>query len=507
MKPATVFLVAVFAVFVSAAYVPAAAESITVTAAGGENVGIKVTNVSTGESKTAQSGSNGNATIRGLEPGVYKVEEPGAQIRYVEIKPGANSQVTMTRQGAGNVQQLVATLEPATRQSVTRRLDAPGTAGDKARAIDEQIKDTEEKLKAAIEAEKRLPGLINIGQIVADLNTLEAIRSHYADQARREGERGLRQNAPMSNWRFDVFGGAESMELGGRTGLGTVFSGGAERGLMKSEDRVTGASFEGRLSYRISQDLWGLSNLRVVAAAGYFNAQDSRAAEEPVGGRNVASTYHTPAPNNSTGLTLGATGESVRQDLELTGYRAVLGLSSRIALTDSRRTGFSPFLGVKYNRFEQEYDGVLRSLTFNGITSETNQRVVDQYIGPSFGGYFDWKCEETSFMIGGKIDVMHRWSRVDSVQRNRCDLCPPAERAFDATFTDDDSGFTLGGEFRVGVSHRFVSGLSLGATAGLRYLGDRTTIVNPETPPQGNIRADTESAVDRFISLRARIAF
>lgn len=111
------------------------------------------------------------------------------------------------------------------------------------------------------------------------------------------------------------------------------------------------------------------------------------------------------------------------------------------------------------------------------------------------------------FMVGGKIDLFYRHSRLDSVQRNRCDLCPPAEQAFDAAFSDRDSGFTYGGEFRVGVSHRLLPGLRLGANAGVRYRDERSSVFNPGTPSDGTIRFVQDSAFDGFVTGRASLQF
>ena len=520
MKQIATILVAVMTIIVvHAATGRVIAETISVKGSsltGG--VDIKVTNVRTGETRTVQSGRDGTVEIRRLDPGIYKIEEVGSEARYIEIKPGAvGTRVELKAESPENVQALVAGLEPNARDSVVKRLDGPGSAADKARAIGEQIKETEDHLKRAIEQNARTPGLIDIQAILNTLNDLEKIRGHYTDEARRLGAPDRRQSAAdqpirqLSPWEqrwqdsFGVFAGVESVDVG-RVGLGTVIGGGTERALLKSDDRISGANVGVGFGHRIG-DLGWFRNARLVASFNYLDASDSDAADEPIGGRPVAITYHQRAPNNSTGLGLGATGLSARQDVDIAGYRAMVGIASRIALTQSRKTGFRPFVGLKYERMEQEFSGVLRSLTFNDITSTTSQTLTDDYFGPSFGGYFDLKCDDTAFMIGGKIDLLHRWSRFDSVQQNRCGACAAPENAFDAVRSDRDTGFTLGGEFLVGVNHRLLPNLSLGAVTGVRYRDERAVVINPESPAQGTVRFGTDSATDGFIQARARYSF
>lgn len=494
----------------------AAAREIVVVAGTEAGTEVKITNMRTGETRTVRTETGGEARFKRMPGATYKVESAVTETQYVEVvdEPGlVPHSVHLEKIAPGDPDRALQRMEPNIRDSVKRALDSAPTPADKAKALQEEAKKVEEHLTRSLAANERMPGLVNITVIVESLNAIQTMRAHYLALSRPAAP-DRRQSAiqPWERWEspfpsyFGVLADGESIELS-RVGIGTVINGGGERALLRSSDRVTGASVGAEFGYRLDW-LGGLNAARVVGSYSYLDAGDTGTAEVPVGGADTAITYHRQAANGSTGLALGNTGLSASEKVEVNAHRVTVGLAGDVPLGGGGRFYLSPFVGLKYERFTQKYEGTLQSLSFNDIRSTTDQKITQTLFGPSFGAYLSWlPCDSTRISFGGKLDVLRSWDDLDSRQSNFCGLCGPDEQDFDASVDDEDDYWTYRFSLRAAIEHALAEHVRVGAHVGARFLGDRAGVANPENPSQPGPHLTSDSAADVYGGLGIRLTF
>lgn len=514
-----------FAVLLSLFTLIAANEAVaaTVVVYNEAGVDVKITDMRTGETRIGRTDETGHVSFRGLQPGVYKVDAEGAAPQYKEVTDAqvAAWQVVLDEGGPlSQPLQHVQSLPPGIREGIETSLSQAGSPAEKADFLEVQTRKAEKNLTRALVANAQTPGLFDISVLVKALNALQMLRSHYLYEAHGTIRPDRRQSAadgaveiqPWERWEspfpsyFGALAGAERLEMP-RAGIGTVVTGGGERALLRSDGHVTAPTGGLQLGYDIGR-LGLLGDARLVAAYSYLSGDADGSASVPAGGDAVAITYHRPAPNASTGLALGATGLSATQEVDVSAHRVTLGVAGSLPLGRTGRISLSPFVGLKYEHLVQDYSGALQSLTFADITSTTDQRVEETYIGPSAGLYLAWQASgSTRLSLGGKVDVLHRSSDLDSLQSNRCGLCAAPEDEYDASVSDEDDGWTYRLNLTAGIDHRLGDRVSIGAQVGLRYLEERGAVRNPANPTEADTHLERESATDTFVVGRARVMF
>ncbi len=514
------------AAFISLALLAVATEAVaaTVVVQGGAGVDVRLTDMRTGETRTVRTDETGHASFRGLQPGAYKVESPESEPQYKEVTDTEVVAWQVVLDEGGPLSQTsghVDSLPPGTREGVEAALDGATGPEAKASALEGQIRKAEKNLARALTANQETPGLFDIAALVRALNTLQMLRSHYLYQAHGTIRLDQRQSAsdgqqleiqPWQRWEspfqsyFGALAGAERLEMP-RVGIGTVITGGGERALLRSDGHLTAATGGVQLGYNVG-GFGPLSDARLVASYSYLTGDADDSASEPAGGSPVAITYHQPAPNASTGLGLGATGLRATEEVEVSAHRVTLGVAGDIPLGAAGPFSLSPFVGLKFERFEQDYHGTLQSLTFADISSTTDQTVEETYIGPSAGLYLGWQpTPSTRLSIGGKVDLLHRSSDLDSLQANRCGLCAAPEDEYDASVSDSDDGWTYRLNLTASLDYRLGDRISIGAQAGIRYVEERGAERNPANPSESDTHLGAESATDSFVIGRARLSF
>lgn len=319
----------------------------------------------------------------------------------------------------------------------------------------------------------------------------------------------------MQRWQSPFSGsigavaGVEWIDLP-RVAIGAVFPdglAGEPRALLRSDGRIAVPTGGLRLGYRLGT-LGRLHDLGLVAAYGHLRGDADASASAP--GDWTAITYHRPAPGGSTGI--AATGFSASEEVEVAAHRGTLGVAGSIPLGKEGRVALSPFVGLEYERFEQDYSGRILSPSLgNGVRSSTEQSVDETLVGPSVGAQLIVRpVRKLVLRFGGKIDLLHRSADLDSLQRSRCEVCF-TDPVHDVRIADENDGWTYRLHLTAGIEHSIGERLSIGAETGLRHLGERSTVRNPvEVSAPGLIDAphiDTESATDGYAVVRLQLHF
>jgi len=513
MKPIAIILAAVLALFTLPAADAAASDILVVEDAPHSRV--TITNIRTGESRMVRADENGRAQFNGLHPGVYRLESENTVPQYKEITDAdvATWQVQLDAGDPVDVGAELDKLPPDIRQDVKRALDGADKPYDKGRALEGQIRKVERRLARALTANEETPGLFNIRALIDALQAMQRLRIHYykegssggssSQDSRTSAAEGPLTIEPWQTWQspfssyIGAVAGAEFVDMP-RVGIGTLIAGGEERALLRSDGSVVAATGGLRVGYQFGS-FGPLGDARLVAAYSYLSGDASASASEPAGGNTVAITYHTPAPNGSTGLGLGATGLSASEEVDVSAHRLTLGVAGNIPLDADSRVSLSPFIGFKYEHLEQDYSGRLQNLTFADITSTTEQSVDETLVGPSVGAYLTLHpVQNVTLRLGGKVDLLYRSADLDSVQSNRCGLCAAPEDAFDAHISDEDDDWTYRLNLSTGFYYIPNGWFALGVEGGVRYLDERSAIRNPANPAEPATHLGTESATDGY---------
>jgi hypothetical protein len=335
---------------------------------------------------------------------------------------------------------------------------------------------------------------------------------------------GFQDPAPQSAGTYNWTGLYVGLDAGysgyevGRVGTGTVVRGAGaanELFLNSSKDFLAGTGVRAFL---------GLDTVgyRHALSFGYSEAEGKTSASEPVGGHPVAITYSFRNPDNmSTGIGLGLTGADVFSRTRVRSYNFDyeflmpfhLDQSGMVApglSADPVTRASEKYIGPAffYESFDFEHDSDFRSPTFNGIFSDLRQEVrEDLYgLGVSLRGA---RAFTPQFSIAGNVAAyaVYRQTDFNSVQANRCNLCGPAEQAFDAVIRRSDDTFTFRFSAGVGANYSITPNFQLFGNAGLRYTADRAAIENRRNPLEPETRLRDFGATDYTARLGAAVKF
>jgi hypothetical protein len=286
-------------------------------------------------------------------------------------------------------------------------------------------------------------------------------------------------------------------------GIGTVIRPGGEVFLGQTDDRARGLKVD--LSY--TRPGWGVGQFS------YYSADKSSEAREPVGGSNVAITYHGPAGNGSTGVGAGATGLRAMQDAEVRGldlswyFNPLSNRSfhySQVDDDEDSEGGPRIVLGGRY----AAYTGWVQSETFPGVSSTTYQDVDEYYIGAGvFGQRTHFHSPRSLCYWGGFADLRYVSADYSGSQRNRCDLCPAAEQDFTVNTSDDDSFGAVVAGLRVGGLHRFSRNVQLGGNINYEYWSKAAALRNPQNPSERAPHLERQSVRNYGVNVSLKYSF
>lgn len=295
--------------------------------------------------------------------------------------------------------------------------------------------------------------------------------------------------------RREATGGKITVEAGlsdrqqPRTGAGVIIEPGRERFAAQTPGNVhmydMGISFD----VRMTTD-------SVLSFTGRLGRGNGRAAVTVAPGTPAGIVYHDRAPSGSTGINLGATGIDaiLERDSEYEWFGA--GYERRIAGGNGTGPEIKLGAGMRYELRRTGIESTVQSTAFSGISATANQDLVESVIslgvalalgteimglGPDVdtrGGNDD---EGLLFFGDTAFHIELIDSTLDSIQRNLCNVCGPADRDFTIAITDDDKRWGFGVEAEVGVGYRFKGGLEIGVKGFADYRSDVAGIKNPET--------------------------
>ena len=361
---------------------------------------------------------------------------------------------------------------------------------------------------------EQFDGTINITQHWSDGSTRDFTVEHEAGKPVKigwnsaTGEYEVESGASALGTAAGFFGGiagAVASHEVSRASVGTVDVDGEEKGIAKNDDRVTSGGVGGKIGYNFGK-FGGLSGLRLSLDFQYNEGDTDATATEPIGGNTVANTYSVNNPDNgSTGVGLGATGAEAMSKLEFVQYsfRGLLEADVPVSDTVVLTGGVSSF----YRGSWQMATGSFQSLTFDGISSTSDQELDDHLYGAGLNTRLSFAVnEQVTLFGGGGIDLIYRDASLWSGQHNLCDLCPAAELDFISEVEQNDSGLTYGLNLKTGA--RVVLGAwRFELEGGFDYLDERSDLKNRENPSQPETHFDEKSAVDWQFRLAVGYSF
>ena len=198
------------------------------------------------------------------------------------------------------------------------------------------------------------------------------------------------------------------------------------------------------------------------------------------------------APSGSTGLGIPGTVElnaSVENDVQSWGVE--LG-GVTIPAADN---GISYGLGLNYRTTTQELTNTMSLPAFPGISARTDEEVEDQVLSIPLTVIKGWNAGGTARPnIFVRVAPGYYKSDLDGTYQFACNLCPPADQAFEQTIEDKDDGFTWSGEAGVGLNLHLGDRFVLGFYGRYSYLDRIGVANNRESPLDEPVHLDEDSA-------------
>jgi hypothetical protein len=198
-------------------------------------------------------------------------------------------------------------------------------------------------------------------------------------------------------------------------------------------------------------------------------------------GIDTGFVYADFSPGGSTGVNIGDRGLDWTSEVDV----ASLNIEAKLA-----RRSNGPATWFAYTDFlhlERDHNAralgqvVFPGMTFD-ITQERQQTITDNLIGVGAGLQFGAK--PTSWLnLGGWVSggVFHRWSELDSRERNVCGLCGPADADFTLNLDDEDSGVTWVAAAGVFAEIPLGERISIGLGADVNYIDEVGMVYNPSS--------------------------
>ena len=263
-----------------------------------------------------------------------------------------------------------------------------------------------------------------------------------------------------------------------QVGIGTSFPVGTpfgqERFLLKSPN--WGVGFSPHVTAGLN-----LGKQPLEIGFNYFSASAKNSASEPIGGNNVAITFHKMYMG-STGIFLGMTGMDGNIDADKSAFEFSLGAPGLLYSHKGMNYEFSvgPRVFVGYNK--TSYDGTVRSLSFPEIFSKTDQDVKQTYGG--FGLSLQKSHQlpfDLQFSGGINLDAVYNSARYNGTQKTFCDLCPLQLQAVRINTSDSQYNWSFRPSVYAGLNYPFKN-WSVGANAYYQWNSAIAGLTNPPNP-------------------------
>jgi len=327
-----------------------------------------------------------------------------------------------------------------------------------------------------------------------------------------------------------------------KIGAGTVGDPGTESALVKSDGTLTGVSVSASAAIPLKDlgtapdwlfpvSLWPSGDMakarerarqfpgfqyqfgpRLNIRVGHGNLRGKASGEEPIGGRTSSFTYIGVNPaTGTTGVNAGATGEAVTIKTRVQMVDLDIHFSQPVTgglIGDSGFWVLEGWAGLTFSYSHGQQRIGANSLTFSGVSSQTELTNRDLFIGPRVGATL--RAQHGPFYVaaGGWIAPGFFHSRGTARQHNLCDVCGnPADRDFrlKASNTKRALGVRAGIELNLGVF--MAENIMLGLQSRYSFSSRVGGYQNPTSPTHQPARYGTNPAHSWDVTAQLKLIF
>lgn len=290
--------------------------------------------------------------------------------------------------------------------------------------------------------------LVIDGKVEAEFAPSEGQVLNFAD--RRPGQIQLSAGGTAS-W-------MQTPQIGG----GTQSAGGSESSILLTSRWLHGSgayfNFQWQLAEFlqtagfVQQYLAYANAIQFFIKASYQSAHGSESASVPVGGNSVAQTYLFPNPDGgSTGISAGATGQSVTASTDARVYDVSPGLQFGLGATSSFGGMWTATpmidIGVRYKNEVRKDQINQQSLTYADLNSNIGLDVQSNFVAPSIGAGLRLMPTGPAGVfvnVHGSVAPGVLWTSASATQSSRCGPCGMSSPQYNLSLERDFNNTTFG---------------------------------------------------------------
>jgi hypothetical protein len=218
-------------------------------------------------------------------------------------------------------------------------------------------------------------------------------------------------------------------------------------------------------------------------------------------------SYLSPAPDGTTGLFYGATGQAVDIDSHTHQFGLDLLFATRLLQGQMHGWQYSVFAGgglsYRFDWISHAIDE--RNLSFDGVWSRTELKTDDHFFSARFAGGVKvengrWHGSLAAYVAPGVMV-----SSASARQWNACSICSPPNDSFMVTHERTKSGFGVRTGVEATVSYRLTRSIRIGAFAQFDYSSRQSVWRNPVKPQLGPPHLGVDDAMTAAFGVRIGI--
>lgn len=222
---------------------------------------------------------------------------------------------------------------------------------------------------------------------------------------------------------------------------------------------------------------------------GQFDAADSATFAAGTEGRGVAHQVEN-APSGSTGLAFPtSTPLDTRVSNDIESWAAELG-----GVTVPGDNGVSWGIGLRYRRTTQDLFNSMSTPTFAGIFANISEEIEDQYFSIPLTFVKSWNNSGTVRPnVHFQVAPGFYKSELTGTYDFACNLCAPADQAFQQRIDDEDDGFSWEGAAGVGLDVH-LGRVAIGLYSRYSYFDHTSFADNRQSPLDEPVHLGEDSA-------------
>ncbi len=191
---------------------------------------------------------------------------------------------------------------------------------------------------------------------------------------------------------------------------------------------------------------------------------------------NTGIVYHDRAPNDSTGVAIGNRGLDVSIDTDFESFEFY---GQKHIKTNG---AIKPYVGLNMIFSDTTHEAQISTPSFSDISSTSLQKIDNDLIAAVLGGQTKYHfSDKLSLSANAEVSLGGLFSKLDSVQTNRCGLCAPEEQNFSVAIEDKRETLAVGAKGSMAILLEILEGAHVGPRGFVEWRNKEGYPRNPQS--------------------------